>query len=156
MKSNRLGRPTGAAFLLAQLGSLAARKFGARIESLDIAPPHAGILNLIDLIPACSQKALANRLGIQPSRMVILLDELTEKGLVARTRSTRDRRSHELALTRKGQNVLQKMRKLAGEHEADLLSILTPEERSQLASLCQKVADHQGLTRLVHPGYRDL
>src|ERR1700740_1659861 len=92
--------PTGAAFLLAQLGAHAAHRFGERIKVLGLAPPHAGILRIISSTPECSQQALAERLGILPSRMVALIDELDAKGLVKRRRSAEDRRSYSLALTR--------------------------------------------------------
>jgi DNA-binding MarR family transcriptional regulator len=148
--------PTGAAFLLTQLGTHAARRFGERIAPLGITPPHAGILRMIATIPECSQQQLAERLGILPSRMVILIDELAEKGLVERRRSVSDRRNYELQLTQTGRETLEKMFQLAGEHEADLLAALTADERTSLARLCQKVADQQGLTPGVHPGYRNL
>jgi DNA-binding MarR family transcriptional regulator len=148
--------PTGAAFLLTQLGTHAARRFGERIAPLGITPPHAGILRMIATIPECSQQQLAERLGILPSRMVILIDELAEKGLVERRRSVSDRRNYELHLTRTGKQALEKMFRLASEHEADLLTALTADERATLARLCQKVADQQELTPGVHPGYRNL
>src|SRR5436853_1082146 len=84
MKPHRPPRPTGAAFLLAQLGAHAADCFAERIEGLGVAPRHAGILRIIATTPACNQRLLAKRLGVLPSRMVILLDELTEKGLLER------------------------------------------------------------------------
>ncbi|HSI64453.1 MAG TPA: MarR family transcriptional regulator [Candidatus Saccharimonadia bacterium] len=148
--------PTGAAFLLTQLGTHAARRFGERIAPLGITPPHAGILRMIATIPECSQQQLAERLGILPSRMVLLIDELAEKGLVERRRSVSDRRNYELHLTKTGKQTLDKMQRLAGEHEADLLAALTADERATLTKLCQKVADQQGLTPGVHPGYRNL
>ena len=80
-------RPTGAAFLLAQLGAHAADLFGERIAVLGITPPHAGILRMIAAMPSCNQQSLAKRLGVLPSRMVMLIDELAEKGVVERRRS---------------------------------------------------------------------
>jgi DNA-binding MarR family transcriptional regulator len=148
--------PTGAAFLLTQLGTHAARLFGERVAVLGITPPHAGILRMIASMPECSQQQLAERLGILPSRMVLLIDELDEKGLVKRQRSATDRRNYELQLTAKGRKTLEKMLLLAGEHEATLLAGLTADEHATLAKLCQKVAKHQGLTPGVHPGYRNL
>jgi DNA-binding MarR family transcriptional regulator len=148
--------PTGAAFLLAQLGAHAARRFGERIKVINLTPPHAGILRMIASMPDCSQKGLAERLGVLPSRMVVLIDELDAKGLVKRHRSTKDRRNYELALTKNGEKVLQQLSRLAGEHEADLCAALDAEEKSMLAKLCRKIAAHQGLTPGVHPGYRDL
>src|SRR5262245_8642282 len=75
-------RPTGAAFLLAQLGAHAADRFAARIANLDITPAHAGILRFIDRMPGSNQRSLAKFVGVLPSRMVLLIDELTKKGLV--------------------------------------------------------------------------
>ena len=149
-------RPTGAAFLLAQLGAHAADCFGQRIKRLRLAPRHAGILRIIARTPSCNQRALAKRLGVLPSRMVILLDELTEKGLVERKRSTKDRRHSELILTKRGRAMLEKLSKLAAEHEADLCAALTSKERDLLAALGRKIVHQQGLTPDVHPGYRKL
>ena len=148
--------PTGAAFLLAQLGAHAADRFAGRIESLGITPPHAGILRFIRRTPSCNQLALARRLGVLPSRMVVLIDQMTEKGLVRRKRSVKDRRHSELVLTKRGKGVLEKLSRLAAEHEADLLACLSPKERDTLAVLSRKIVRHQGLTPDVHPGYRKL
>ena len=155
MKS-RPQRPTGAAFLLAQLGSHAADRFGERIQGLGVASRHAGILRIIARTPSCNQRALAKRLGVLPSRMVVLLDELTEKGLVERKRSTIDRRHSEIVLTKRGQRMLEKLSRLAADHEADLCAALTAKEREQLAALGRKIVDQQGLIPDVHPGYRKL
>jgi DNA-binding MarR family transcriptional regulator len=149
-------RPTGAAFLLAQLGAHAADRFGERIEVLGISPPHAGILRMIATTPSCNQQALAKRLGVLPSRMVILIDELAEKGLVERKRSQKDRRHSELALTEAGNQILERLSRLAVEHEAELCAALTSEERKTLATLCRRIVAQQGLTPDVHPGYRKL
>lgn len=149
-------RPCGAAFLLAQLGAHAADRFGERVAVLGISPPHAGILRIIAATPDCNQQTLARRIGVLPSRMVILLDELAEKGLVERTRSAKDRRHSELSLTRAGCQLMESLSKLAAEHEADLCAALTKHERETLAVLCRKMVAQQGLTPDVHPGYRKL
>jgi DNA-binding MarR family transcriptional regulator len=153
---SRKSRPTGAAFLLAQLGAHAADRFAERIDVLGITPPHAGILRLVATTPSCNQQALAKRLGVLPSRMVILIDELTEKGLVERKRSTKDRRHSELVLTKRGRRILEKLSKLAAEHEADLCAGLTAAERDTLVALGRKIVHQQALTPDVHPGYRKL
>ena len=155
MKSGK-SRSSGAAFLLAQLGAHAADRFGERIEVLDISPPQAGILRMIAATPSCNQQALAKRLGVLPSRMVILIDELAGKRLVKRKRSQKDRRHSELALTKAGTQMLGKLSKLAVEHEAELCVALTSEERDTLAALCRKIVAQRGLTPDVHPGYQKL
>ena len=149
-------RSTGAAFLLAQLGAHAADRFGQRTKKLGVAPRHAGILRMIATTPSCNQQRLAKRLGVLPSRMVILIDELADKRLVERRRSKKDRRHSELVLTKKGQRMLEKLSRLAAEHEADLCASLTAKECELLAALGRKIVHQQGLTPDVHPGYRKL
>jgi DNA-binding MarR family transcriptional regulator len=111
---------------------------------------------LVAATPTRNQQALAKRLGVLPSRMVILIDHLAEKGLVQRKRSTKDRRHSELVLTKRGRRILEKLSKLAAEHEADLCAGLTGAERDTLAALGRKIVHQQGLTPDVHPGYRKL
>src|SRR6267143_5099889 len=128
--------PCGVAFLLAQLGAHAAERFADRIAVLGLSPPEAGILRMIATMPSCNQQTLGNRLGVLPSRMVILIDELAEKGLVERKRSQTDRRHSELLLTRAGRQMLTKVSKLGLEHENVLCAALTAEERKSLVMLC--------------------
>ena len=111
---------------------------------------------MIATTPSCNQRALAKRLGVLPSRMVILIDELAEKGLVERKRNAKDRRHSELVLTKRGDSMLEKLSRLAAEHEADLCAGLTAAERDTLAALGRKIVHQQGLTPDVHPGYRKL
>src|SRR5262249_6852585 len=143
-------------FLLAQIGAHAADSFGERIKVLGMSRPHAGILRLIAAAPSCNQQELAKRLGVLPSRIVILIDELTEKGWVERRRSQKDRRHSELLLTKAGRQMLEEVSQLAAQHESDLCAALSLEERETLASLCRRIAAQQGLTPGVHPGFRKL
>jgi DNA-binding MarR family transcriptional regulator len=149
-------RPTGVAFLLAQLGAHAARRFGERIADLGLTPPDAGMLRKIADDPGISQQALAEHLGIMPSRMVALLDELESKKILVRKRSVRDRRNYALALTERGRQVLSELSRIAAEHEEALCAALSEEEKLQLRDLCRRIAEQQGLKPGVHPGYRHL
>ena len=149
-------RPTGLAFLLAQLGVHAARRFGERVAAIGLTPPDAGMLRKIASDPGISQQELAEHLGIMPSRMVALVDELESKGIVERKRNTTDRRNYALALTERGRQVLSELSRIAAEHEDALCAALSEEEKLQLRDLCRRIADEQGLKPGVHPGYRQL
>jgi DNA-binding MarR family transcriptional regulator len=139
--------------LLSQLGTHAALSFGRKIAGLGISPPHFGILRWIHANEGKNQRELASHLGVVPSRLVVLLDELETKGLVARERSAQDRRSQQLQLTRKGSRLLEKAEQIAMAHDADLGSSLTAPERETLIELCAKLAAHRGLIPHGHPGY---
>ncbi|WP_084337185.1 MarR family winged helix-turn-helix transcriptional regulator [Actinomadura oligospora] len=150
------GPPVGVAFLLAQLGSHAAALFAERIGTLDLTPPQAGLLRMLKASPGCSQRELADRLGMPPSRFVPFVDTMEERGLVERRRNPDDRRLHALYLTEAGESLLNELRSIAMAHEADLASALSPEEHRQLTGLLQRIAADRDLTPGVHPGYRSV
>lgn len=144
----------GVAFLLAQLGARAADRFAERIAALDLTPPQAGLLRVIAREPGSSQREVAAKLGLFPSRVVTFVDELEDRGLVGRQRSTTDRRQYALHLTKQGRALMQRLSTIARAHERDLCQPLDDNERVQLAALLKRVADQQGLTPGIHPGYQ--
>jgi DNA-binding MarR family transcriptional regulator len=142
-------------FLLAQIGAFATMRFAQRLEDLGLTPSDVGLLRLIALNPGQSQQTLAQSLGVVPSRVVALIDELQNKDLVHRERSTTDRRNYELHLTSTGQAAMNQMREIATAHEKDILSGLSVAERKSLTVLLGKIASSHNLTPDVHPDYRD-
>lgn len=140
--------------MLAQLGAHAASQFAERIKVIDLAPADAGILRLLRVAAGLSQQELAGRLGIHPSRLVAMLDNLEKRGFVERRPNPNDRRLYSLHLTVSGEEILGKIGKVAREHQEALLAALNQEERQTLGSLLLRIGDQQGLTRGVHPGYR--
>lgn len=145
-----------AAFLIAQVGAHAAEQFGARLAGHDLTPALAGILRLLRAGPAVSQRALSERLGVFPSRVVALVDELEARGLLRRERSVEDRRLNVLVLTAKGNAALRTIGGVARAHQEALLAALSGDERAQLAGLLGRIAEQQGLAHHVHPGYRSM
>lgn len=144
----------GIAFLLAQLGAYGANRFAERAAPLGISPAQSGLLRAIASSPGRSQQAVAEQLGLKPSRLVVLIDELESEGLVERRRNPNDRRHYALHLTKKGERLLAKIARVAAEHEADICAPLTGSERARLKTLLGKLAEHHSLAPGVHPGYR--
>jgi DNA-binding MarR family transcriptional regulator len=144
------------AFLLAQLGAHAASRFAEHLEALELTPPDAGILRLLRVAAGISQQELSAKLQIHPSRLVAILDNLEKRKLVERKANANDRRLYSLYLTKNGGEILERVGRVAREHQDGLLAALSGEEREQLAGLLLRVADQQGLARGVHPGYQRL
>jgi DNA-binding MarR family transcriptional regulator len=149
-------RSDGVAFLLAQLGHHAAGLFADEIATIDLTPPHAGILRAIASEPGPSQQALSARLGLLPSRVVAYVDELEDRGYVERRRNPSDRRLHALYLTPAGKKLMRKLSELARRHEHRMTAALDAAQLDMLRELLATVAKNQGLTPHVHPGYRSL
>ncbi len=91
--------PEGFAYLLVQLGTRAARRFAERLAPLELEPRHAGLLLRLAGSEGRSQQAIGELIGLNSTRMVFLVDELEQRGLVERRRNDADRRSYALYLT---------------------------------------------------------
>lgn len=146
-------RPGGVAFLLAQIGFHATSRFAERVGQLGVTPPDIGLLRMIATRPGRSQQSLAADLGVVPSRVVTLVDKIEEKGLVERRRNPADRRNYALYLSEAGQAVMDRMREVGSAHEEEICAALDREQREQLTALLTLIADQQGLSPGVHPGF---
>jgi len=119
-------------------------------------PQHAGILGVLRKSGGLSQQGLAEVLHMHPSGLVAIIDELEERGLVKRQDSLDDRRTYELHLTDKGQAALRDIGRVGQEHNESLCATLSQREREQLTGFLQRIANEQGLTPGVHPGFSRL
>jgi DNA-binding MarR family transcriptional regulator len=142
----------GFAYLLVQLGTHAARLFAERLAPLGLEPRHAGMLLRLAASEGKSQQAIGELIGLNPTRMVFLVDELEQRGLVERRRNDADRRSYALYLTGRGRDKLGELREAAARHSGDLGSSLSQAERGQLTALLRKLAREQGISEQSLPG----
>jgi len=133
------------AFLLVQLGTHVAGLFGERLKPLGLEPRQAGMLVRLAQNNGRSQQAIAELMGLNPTRMVFLTDELEKLGLVERRRNPADRRSHALHLTEAGTVMLARVRDVTQAHEAAITASLSDSERHQLAAVLRRLAEDQGL-----------
>ena len=146
----------GSAFLLTQLGTHAASRFAERVATIDLTPPECGLLGQLAGRPGMSQAQLAEVLGMIPSRVVPLVDGLERRGYLERVRDEEDRRRNALQLTPAGRKALEAIGRIGKQHDAEITRALTAAERAQLLELLTKIADDQGMTPGVHPGYKTL
>ncbi|WP_336211465.1 MarR family winged helix-turn-helix transcriptional regulator [Nonomuraea sp. LPB2021202275-12-8] len=84
---------------------------------------------------ADSQYELAERLGINRTIMVRLVDRLQEAGYLTRTRNPGNRRSYVLSITEEGRAARDAMRQAVAERDARVTAALTPAERQRLNEL---------------------
>ena len=147
--------PSSLAFLLSQVGIHASRQFAERLAAIELHPPQFRVLNVVDAAKGQSQQAIGKAIQAPASRMVAIIDELEERGLVERRPHESDRRIRALYLTPKGRRLLVRGRKIAMEHEADLTRGMSKADRERFVALLQKVVDAQGIGRGVHPGLSD-
>jgi DNA-binding MarR family transcriptional regulator len=90
---------------------------------------------------AASQAELGRRTGIDPSDVVAALNELSERGMVTRTRDPADGRRNIVDLTRKGRAELHRLDAVVADVQDRFLAPLTANERRQFLQLIAKLAD---------------
>ncbi|WP_370963774.1 MarR family winged helix-turn-helix transcriptional regulator [Amycolatopsis sp. cg9] len=87
-----------------------------------------------------SQQSVADRLGLDRSDLVKVLDRLEAAGWVRRERDTEDRRRHVLTLTGEGRAMVAKTEQISGVVTEELLARLTPREQDTLHRLLLKAS----------------
>lgn len=144
------GPPLG--FLLSSVGFGAAHRFRNVIEPLGLNPRQFAVLRAVAAEEGVSQHACGTALQVAPSRMVALVDELEEQGLVQRRVNPVDRRARALHVTTAGRRVLAQAFEALGRNESDVFGALTEADRADLRRLLMQVATSLGLPPGVHPG----
>lgn len=92
---------------------------------------------------ACSgleptQRELADLLGLDPSQIVSLVDDLEKRGLAVRITGKQDRRAKFIVSTPEGRRIHSKARAALTACEREQLSSLNGEEAAQLRALLRK------------------
>jgi DNA-binding MarR family transcriptional regulator len=110
----------------------------AELESIGLTPALFGLLNVLEARPGTNQQEIGAAMGIDPSTMVSLIDQLEDAGLAKRRPHPRDRRAREVAITPKGRRLLERARQMANQVQDEVLRGLTGAERRQLLTLLRR------------------
>jgi DNA-binding MarR family transcriptional regulator len=108
------------------------------LTSLGLTPALFAVLNVLGAREGTIQQQLSSDMGIDPSAMVKLINELEGAGLADRRRRPNDRRAWEVTITPKGRRTLQRARRLASQVEDEVLRGLTATDRRQLLTLLRR------------------
>ncbi|MFI9380012.1 MarR family winged helix-turn-helix transcriptional regulator [Kutzneria sp. NPDC052558] len=102
------------------------------LSPLGVNGRELAVLNVLMGREPGSQHEAAQRLGIDRTTMVALLDTLERKGLVSRHPHVEDRRRNVVELTRVGHETVIKANAAAEAAEAELMEPLSRADRQQL------------------------
>ena len=108
------------------------------LGSVGLTPALFALLNVLGAREGAIQQELSSDMGIDPSAMVKLINELEDAGLAERRRRPGDRRAWEVTITPKGRRALQRARRVVSEAQDEVLGGLTAAERRQLLTLLRR------------------
>ena len=126
-------------FLLSKVGQVAAGRFAEQLAPLGLRPRHCAVLELLAAEPH-GQLALARTIGVTPSVVVDMLDELEALGAVRRVRDTVDRRRQVIEITDEGRDLSRSAARVAGQVDVDVLGALDPAHLGELRKALARVA----------------
>jgi len=113
-------------------------RIAAALESVGLTPALFGLLNVLGAREGANQQEIGAAMGVDPSTMVSLIDELENAGLAKRRPHPTDRRARAVSITPKGRRVLEQARRMAAQVEDEVLRGLTAAERRELLTLLRR------------------
>jgi DNA-binding MarR family transcriptional regulator len=117
----------------------------SEIERFGLRARHVVALTLLRDSGQRPQAELARVLGIDPTNVVGLLNELEAAGLVERRRSPEDRRRHTVALTAAGHERLAAIEEVLITVERRALAALDDDQRATLHTLLRAATEDAGV-----------
>jgi MarR family transcriptional regulator, lower aerobic nicotinate degradation pathway regulator len=139
-----VGYTPTAGMLLVKIGRAVERWFTEALKPSGLTPRHLGVLLQVRA-HATSQQALIDSIGVDPSKLVGLLNDLEAEGLIVRRRDPDDRRRHIVEVSKKGRTQLAAAERAVAEVEERLFVGVDEKQRKQLLELLAQVADSSGV-----------
>ena len=136
--------PPTAGMLLVKIGRAAERWYTEALKPTGLTPRHLGVLFEVRARPT-SQQALIESIGVDPSKLVGLLNDLEADGLIVRRRDPEDRRRHIVEVSKEGRARIAAAERAAKAVEDRLFAGLESEQRAELLGLLAQVADSSGI-----------
>ncbi|MDI1462583.1 MarR family winged helix-turn-helix transcriptional regulator [Catellatospora sp. KI3] len=126
-------------YLLSLTGKAGRNRIADRLAARGLRLWHMAVLAALADFGPHAQRDLCARLGVDPSDMAKVIDQLADGGHIARTRDDADRRRVLIDLTGPGRELLAELTRAAADVDRQLLAGLTAAERTRLHALLLKV-----------------
>lgn len=137
--------------LLTRLGTITRLRLADALAPLGLTMRQYAVLRALDAAPGLSQAALGEKLQIDASSIVLVLDDCQNAGWSERRPSPTDRRRYALHLTPAGRRTLIRARQAAADAQQELFSPLAGGQRTQLHDLLLQVASGQKVASSTTP-----
>jgi DNA-binding MarR family transcriptional regulator len=132
-------RSTG--FVMYQVAEIGHTLFSNAITPLGINEQQLGVLGVLESFGPQVQAHLSPPLRIDKAKMVGIVNELEERGLVQRLPHPQDRRAVLVHLTEAGKEMLQRSEELVKCFSIQYFAVFSPEELQLFHELLVRLAD---------------
>jgi DNA-binding MarR family transcriptional regulator len=111
---------------------------GTCLETLELTYAQAKLMWRLETGDTPSLKELAKRCGVDPSNLAGVVDQLTERGLVASRPAVHDKRVRIVRLTADGVRLRRRLVACLAQHPS--IEALSPERKDELLAILREVA----------------
>ncbi|HEX5308882.1 MAG TPA: MarR family winged helix-turn-helix transcriptional regulator [Solirubrobacteraceae bacterium] len=129
-------QPPGSLVLLTRLAKQVYRRSSDELLGMHLR--HLITLSYLRDHEGAPQQELADAFCMDANNVVLLLNELEDRGLIARRRDPSDRRRHLVELTAAGDKALTKAESAQASIEQEILGALDAQERATLEQLLSR------------------
>lgn len=112
----------------------------AALKPYDLRVTDLSVLMVIEATPGLQQRAIGEMLRIQRPNLVIILDQLQDRGLVRRDPVPGDRRSYALSVTPEGAALLEGAKAAHAAHDRKVLAALGDLEKERMLAILERIA----------------
>lgn len=130
--------------LMIKLGRITMHRFTEALQPYGLKPRHVAALIELRDTGNVTQQSLCNRLHVDPTNIVAILNDLENEGYAVRRRDPEDRRRHIVEISKKGVAVIDKVNKVMDSVEAELLDGLDPEDRDHFEAALAAIWERAG------------
>ena len=127
-------------WLLGRVARQAERVTQERLLQAGMRRGFYGVLASLEEFGPAAQAEIGRRLGIDPSDMVAILNELEREGYVSRERDPDDRRRNSVTITTAGNQALVRFDAAIADAQETMLAALSVTEQAQLIGLLERLA----------------
>ena len=136
------GLAAGEGRLLYSASAILRRAFDQALAPRGITALQASVLAFLDEVGhPITISQLARLLILESPSVSTMVDRLSERGLVERTRDPKDRRKTLVRFTQEGKRLLKSIREPGQQLHDEMFGVLTDEERQALRAILRKFRD---------------
>lgn len=126
-------------YLVRRLHQIHVGIFADECRAFDLTPVQYGLLTVLQARGPLDQVTLSTEVGIDRTSGADVMRRLERRGLVERTRSSRDRRANLVSVTETGARLVRDMRRSMARAQERFVAPLDPAEREAFARMMQKI-----------------
>lgn len=125
--------------LLARASGAALRRANAALDPFGLRARHYAAVRIAADAAGTPQRQIGMLLGLDPSAVVALVDDLERAGLVLRQPDPDDRRTRLITVTEAGLSLLAQIEAVAQRVQDEVLEALAPDQRARFVRMLQQI-----------------